>query len=199
MADGVGTVPVGERYKFSTDDVAACIAIGVARQYANEHARTVNMNYSGRNDLDISVQGVLGEWAFCRMFAVPVQPLFDSQCRNASTDTFDATLPNGWRIDVKTAARPVDALLVGQNKKRNPADAYALYTLERGAPYGTPFRAEEAAEGAGLAAVFHGIAPSNQIFHYKSLVTRGRGQFYARAVRDLHAWPAALEHFEALW
>lgn len=189
-------VPIGTVYEFTGEDIAVCAAVGAARNAANESAGTTNMNYSGRDDTDISVQGALGELMFCRLFSLPVGALFDTRCRNAGNDTFDATLVGGLSVDVKTARHAVPVMLVGANKRANPADLFALLTLERGSRRGAFVRGEASdAGGPGLSGVFRGMAAGVEVFNFRRKQNWSGKQQYVRRVEDLHAWPEVREHY----
>jgi len=121
--------------------LAECIEIGTRRNAANVQAHTTNRNYSGRDDTLISIQGVVGELAFLKWFGLPTVPLWDTECRHAGNDTFDATL-QGFTIDVKSPINHHCGLRVTAHKRRNPPAGYALITIER-TSRDEPFTAEE--------------------------------------------------------
>jgi len=187
-------------YRFSAKEADTCVAVGLERNAQNKRAKTTNMNYSNRNDDDISIQGVFGEWAFRRMFGLPTIDILDTRCRNAANDTFDATLSNGWAVDVKTTLFEVESILVGEHKRRNPAGAYALMILTY--VDGSPYRHSRRAEHGGPApeelaydpiqARFAGIINSAAVLIQPNIQrSRYGGMFYAYPVDKLLAWPEA--------
>lgn len=114
------------KYVLEGAELKHCHDIGKARNDTNRLNKKRNMNYSARDDELISIQGMYGEWALRKMFALPCEDLFDTSCRNTSNDTFDAVLKNGWTFDVKTVKFYVRDLLVSSWKKKNPPTFYAL-------------------------------------------------------------------------
>lgn len=112
----------------SFDDVALARARGAERQRVNAGARVGNMNYSGRDDEAIHVQGALGELAFMRLHGIVPDALDDTKVCSAACDRFDCTLADGRTVDVKTtkAAYAHVAIQVGMNKYAKLPDLYAL-------------------------------------------------------------------------
>jgi len=122
-------VPLGATYTLGRLETLHCIRIGRERQAKNAHGGTHNCNYSGRNDDDIHITGVFGEFAFRRLFGLPLHELEDTTCRNVLTDVrLDAVLANGWKVDVKTCTVPNAPLTVPARKASNPPHVYALMT-----------------------------------------------------------------------
>lgn len=122
-------VPIGQTYTLTARETEQCMMIGRERNDKNVQQKTKNMNFSQRNDEQISVQGVVGELAFSRLFGLPIE-IFDTTCRNAYNDTFDAVLPNGWKVDVKTTVRLDAPIIVSKWKRVRPPELYALLILE---------------------------------------------------------------------
>ncbi len=116
----------GVTYAFSSRDLALCQRLAQSRTAANRRKRTRNLNFSRRDDAQIDLQGVCGEYAFLRFAGLGIAPLLDTRCRNATNDTFDATLPSGATVDVKTVATWYCNLAVTTWKAQNPPDVYAL-------------------------------------------------------------------------
>lgn len=121
---------IGDIYKFCKIDLLYCVKIAKIRHDNNIRQHSKNLNYSGRNDYDINLQGVLGEYAFIKMFPQDYDFLEDTDCKNVLNDIFDAKLQNGWSVDVKTTVKKNANLLVSSNKLQNPADVYALLILD---------------------------------------------------------------------
>jgi len=133
-------IPIGATYKLTLEEAKLCIRVGNRRKNNNHTSRR---NKSSKNyytatkfgdQLRMDIQGVIGEYAFCRIFGLPIE-IFDTNCRNVDTDTFDATFSNGWKVDVKTSARDDALLLVSMNKARNPPDLYALMIYTNPSPF----------------------------------------------------------------
>jgi hypothetical protein len=119
-------VPIGAEYTLSPEETAVCVRLGRERNAKNVEQRRRNCNYSGRPDVDISIQGLFGELAFCRLFRLPIE-IWDTSCRSARTETrFDAVFPCGLRVDVKTTLYDDADLRIPIWKAANPPDLYAL-------------------------------------------------------------------------
>lgn len=121
---------IGDFYKFCKSDLLYCVKIAKLRHDNNIQQNSKNLNYSGRNDYDINLQGVLGEYAFIKLFPQNYDYLEDTECKNVLNDIFDAKLENGWCVDVKTTVKKDANLLVSSNKLKNPADIYVLLILD---------------------------------------------------------------------
>ena len=89
-------------YLLDDQEWAFCTKIGKERNARNQQEKKTNMNYSHRDDDTISIQGVIGEYAFLVLHHLPTDGLEDTTCRNVGTDTFDAVFDNGSTVDVKT-------------------------------------------------------------------------------------------------
>lgn len=131
LSKTVNRVQVGQKMLLSGQELGDCIRIGIERNSQNRKSRTKNMNYSARNDEDISIQGVIGEFCFLKMFGLDMTPLFDTTCRNTKNDTFDAVLPNGYTVDVKTTVYNNASIMTPIWKKQNPPGCLALMIIER--------------------------------------------------------------------
>jgi hypothetical protein len=126
ITDSLVSVPKGSIYKLTSEETEQCILIGKERNNMNIIKGTKNMNKCGRNDEDISIQGVLGEYAFCKLFCLPIE-IYDTACRNVLTEKrFDAVLPNKWTIDIKTTLYDKADLKISFHKKVNPPTLYGL-------------------------------------------------------------------------
>lgn len=127
-----GDVPlinVGTLCFLSKEDTLTCIKIGKERNFKDTQNNSKNMNYCGRNDEDINIQGVLGEFAFCKLFKLPIE-IFDTTCRSHLYENrFDAVFPNGWTVDVKTTIYDKAELRISEWKSSNPPDLYSLMIL----------------------------------------------------------------------
>ena len=80
---------------------------------------------STRSIFDIDIQGVLGEFAFQKLFGLGLK-IYDTTCQNFATDTFDAVFLNGFTCDIKTIIKSDLPLLLRKNKGTNPPNLYAL-------------------------------------------------------------------------
>ena len=120
-------VPGERSYTLTEEDLGFCTTIGTRREVANREANKRSLRFAlRRTDQEINVQGVIGELAFLRMFALPEGLLQDTRCRNVYDDTFDAVMTNGWTVDVKTTTVMSASLRVAEWKRRNPPSVYAF-------------------------------------------------------------------------
>ncbi|QBZ80955.1 hypothetical protein pclt_cds_357 [Pandoravirus celtis] len=121
-------VPIGTRYTLTRDEMRECVRIGHERNRRNRDEGRASRRYTAhRTDDDISVQGVIGEWAFARLFDLSID-IHDTSCRSACSETrFDAIMtPEGWTVDVKTTVGRSAPMRVAGWKVPNPPDVYAL-------------------------------------------------------------------------
>lgn len=163
-------VRIGAAHVLAPPDVAACVRIGTARNAANARAHKTDQRHSDRSSLDVSIQGVIGEYVFLRLFGLPVQDTQDTRCRNVLNDTFDATLA-GKTVDVKTVAAPGCDLWVSRGKAANPPHVFALIELQRPRRSKDPY--DDPAEA--IVGIFHGFCTRQDAFDIrKSTVDRMR-------------------------
>lgn len=191
-------VAISSRYLFSPRELTECIAIGTARCSQNRLHGTRNMRFAHRGDVDVSVQGVLGEWAFLKLYGMSIEPLRDTRCRNSSNDTYDAqfTLANQpVPVDVKTVVGDNYNLWIMKHKRNHPAGVYGLMHLEREdkiAQYAT-FSADEQ-----LVAVFDGLMDALHAFSCYNLCTRMNIQVYEILRENLKTWETVAKDYEIL-
>jgi hypothetical protein len=120
-------------YTLTPDEYKYCLAIAQRRNSTNEKGKVKNANYSGRNDVDIHIQGVIGEFAFLKLHGQDPTPSLDntkSRSAQDGTDTFDAWIKKE-NIDVKSVVTPVSELLVPAWKKKHPPNRYVLMRICR--------------------------------------------------------------------
>lgn len=166
-------ISLGTKITLTSPELQECIKIGQERCSKNKEEKTVNCNYSGRDDIDISVQGVISEWMFCKLFNIPVTDLYDTRCRNRFNDTFDAHIA-GYSVDVKGPLGHERSIWVNQGKEKNPADLYCLLTLERKhVGKHTPFSADDEIEGC-----FQGFIHGEHLLVGGNIQRRGQKYLY---------------------
>lgn len=93
-------VVIDEQITLSLSDTLYAIDIGVKRMMANLRANTRERKQTHRNPWEITVQGVMGELAFHRLFQLD-HDLDNTECRNAMNDTYDAQVGQ-ITMDIKT-------------------------------------------------------------------------------------------------
>lgn len=154
-------IPKQTPYRFSRRDADACIFAGIERCVRNRRAGKKNKIYATDPDVtesSISVQGVMGELAFCHLFHLPI-PVFDTTPRNYMGDIDqDARMPDGSTVDVKTSV-PTHRMCVGVDKKLNPADYYSLMVFDMYWHY----RKEHLPS-----LTFRGIVPQSHVFYWRN-------------------------------
>ena len=95
---------LGTTLTVTLDEVARCVLKGIERNERNASVGARNIKKArNRSDADVSIQGVLGEYAFCVLFALACS-IDDTTPRSAGNEVyFDAVLDaEGWTVDVKT-------------------------------------------------------------------------------------------------
>lgn len=168
------------KYRLSADEVEQCRRIGQERNDRNVAAGVKNANYSGRNDVQISVQGLWGEWAFHKMLGLPVDDLYDTTPRNARTDTFDCRL-GAHTVDVKTVLDSECPLLVSTFKQKNPANWYVL------------MHARQYVSEPHIDVTLVGCCSGRDLFRYQNQVVGPGGKMYYRCPREaLQPWTPSL-------
>jgi hypothetical protein len=167
-------VPIKTKYLLTGDDLSQCIRIGTERNSNNKKSNTMNFNNSGRDDEIVSIQGVIGEWVFCRLFGIDPTPLNNTQCRNRWNDSFDAVIC-GKTIDVKTPLHHSSELWVTVSRGKHAPDFYCLMTVERSKVDSdeAPYTVDEHVE-----LVFHGFIHRDVLLVGGNIRRRGRGNVY---------------------
>ncbi|AGO82461.1 hypothetical protein pdul_cds_413 [Pandoravirus dulcis] len=161
-------VPIGTRYTLTRDETRECARIGHERNRRNRDEGRASRRYTAhRTDDDISVQGVIGELAFARLFDLSID-IHDTTCRSARTETrFDAVMtPEGWTVDVKTTVGRDAPMRVACWKLPNPPDVYALLVYVN---Y-DPLRPLDAHVRALPVIEFRGFASSAAVFAPESRI-----------------------------
>jgi len=176
-------VALGTTYELTQPEVERCYAIAVARNKANVAGGRTNMNFSGRDDLMVSFQGLVGELAYMRMFGLNDEGLDDTTCRNAATDTFDATM-SGHSVDVKTVIRRNAGILIAAWKKNNCPALYALLYC-KGIKQIDTYRPD-----MKISITFLGMCPSKWVIRPENLKTlfKDQKEFYEYKQEDLVTW-----------
>lgn len=111
-------VALGASYTLNEIEQLAVQEAAEGRHRACRSASVPNGRRNPAGDLATDLEGLAGEFAFCRLFNV--YPDFVIGVR----PPFDATLPGGWRVDVKTTSHEHGCLLVLPGHLT--ADVYAL-------------------------------------------------------------------------
>lgn len=122
---------IGKRIYLTASDLKFCIDIGKQRNAQNVLENKRNMRYSRDSDDIISIRGVVGEYAFNKLFGLSQDSLCDTHCRNVQTDVDqDATLDD-LKIDIKCTYWTPAPIKVMKHKRKYSANLYALMIIHR--------------------------------------------------------------------
>lgn len=112
------------KIELTDGEMAMIQVLGTMRYYANVLHRTKSIKYTQREELDIDIDGVMGEYAFGKW-----KNVFCDWSIGTSNGGYDMLIPrkNGGmaRVDVKVRRR-VDSDLLVVLKENNDVDIYVL-------------------------------------------------------------------------
>lgn len=91
-----------------------------------ENVRESSMD-SNKTEMEVSDEGYLGEFAFCKLFNLWPDLTVDNKSKKRGTDTGDLILPNGKTVDVKSTPY-LSGKLIERPWARIHSDYYALMT-----------------------------------------------------------------------
>lgn len=106
-------------YHLTPGEVMVAASLAAARQLANRHAGTTNLQVGAQHPMTTELVGVYGELAVCRL--LNVYPDLTDALRAGTADAMLGTLS----VDVKTTRHPNGSLLIDE-KPRKRADVYVL-------------------------------------------------------------------------
>lgn len=123
-------VSIGTTYRLEGEDYAFAVYIGHMRNKKNKAKGVKEQKFTAsKSSVEVSVQGLIGEAAFLRLFGLPLDPLYDTTPSCARTDRGDAFLQSGEKVDVKTTVPRAKGILASAAKKEYPPTLYALMTM----------------------------------------------------------------------
>lgn len=126
-------------------------------------AGVTNMKVSDRENWQVELDGIIGEYAFCKLNNIFLE--VSAEPRKGSYDC----LYKGFRIDIKTT-RVLNGRLLG-DKRRNPdIDVYVLAIID------------------GLTVRFPGYMTSDKLYEESNLIDLGKGNVYAIQQQQLFKW-----------
>jgi hypothetical protein len=132
--------------------------------------RVVDHRYSKASGPTVDMQGVMGEFAMCRLLDLNPHAHIDESAQNqcAAADTFDIRLAGGdVTIDVKCVRNDAQyPLLVTAKKYENPASHYCLVSV-RNCPDSLTLP-----EFGPVRVVFEGSATGAQVFNHDNVRLR---------------------------
>lgn len=112
-------------HTLSDEDQIICKELANERYESNRKSGVRDQKIGKQSNEFVDLQGVSGEFAFCRIF--DVEPDTSIYPRNAKRDKGDTVLDDGTVVDVKTTHYPNGKLLVVPWKVANSkADYYGL-------------------------------------------------------------------------
>lgn len=172
-------IRVGSTFIFSRKELCSCLQIARNRNSRNRGIGIVDQRRSRRHTSEeIELHGVLGEFAFCKMFNLETKQIFDTTPRSKHTDTFDATLHDNRLVDVKTVMDFRNPVRVSQWHRDRHPDFYAGMYIDRFGPDDDPWW--------GTTAIFLGMCHHTQLLQNKYQY-HGNGYKYPQHL--LQSWP----------
>ena len=173
-------------YQFTQSDLDFCIPIAYGRYQADRKENVTDSKYSSLKGARLDIVGILGEYAFCKLFGVETNHMIDTSVRNHWNDEFDATFC-GQRVDVKSSLIRTKGVHVKSNHRIKSADYYVSMHIQIEGSLDNP--------QIGTAACFRGIVHRDEIF-FKNYLGRkwipqrkGYHTYYEVPDGALHSWP----------
>lgn len=118
-------------YNVNKSVLEECICIGKERYFNNRKANIKEQKYNTKKSgVDLSVQGVIGEYSILDLFGLDKKVLSNTQPNSRSRDRGDMHY-KGLKVDIKCPEHHYCPLQTREESKQYPSDIYALCTLER--------------------------------------------------------------------
>ena len=97
-------IPTGTTVKLSSEEQAVCESIAKQRKECGDRAYGPDFKtrMDDRPGLELHLQGVAGEFAFCKLFNIYPDFTIRARSKKAGDDDGDASMPDGKRVDIKT-------------------------------------------------------------------------------------------------
>jgi hypothetical protein len=126
---------LGSTFCFTTEQKKYCFDIGRKRYETNRSQGIKEQKYTAhKSGLDLSIQGVLGEFAVLKMFELPLDTLNNTSLNNRYNDRGDM-IYKGFKVDVKCPEGhhcPLQTRALNfSNQIKYPTQIYCLCTLQR--------------------------------------------------------------------
>jgi len=176
---GVG---IGTTYTFTPEEIKRCYAIAKGRNDSNVAGNRTNCRFSTRDDVIVSFQGMLGEYALLKMYELDLEGIEDTTCRNYMNDSFDANL-EGFTVDCKAVVRTGLDLIVSEWKAKNAASLFAM-VLINGLKMTDTW--EDVQKEFKLSATLLGLAPSDWVLKPENLKPMFKEQ------KKFYCWPSSM-------
>lgn len=177
---------IGTKVQLSQEEKRTCIQIGKERNSENVKNRSKNMRYSKDSDEIISIRGVMGEFAFNKIFNLSQDDIHNTECRNVTTDEKQDAQLLGKKIDVKCTYITGAPIRVMSHKKKYTADMYALIIIQRKNPH-ADFDENEIIE-----LEFKGFIHPDVLFRPLNVCMIGCKKYYIAPQSDLSEWDEAI-------
>jgi len=127
---------------------------------------TTNLKASKKSDIQIEFEGIVGEYAFCK-----INNLFLEVSAQPRSGSYDCITTNGSRVDIKSTAYKTGKLL-GDIRRNPDIDIYVLALLDEHPHY--------------MRVSFPGFAYSDELYDATNLTNLGSGPVYAITQDKLH-------------
>lgn len=112
------------KIKLSDEDITTCKKLAQERYGSNRSSGVENKKIGKQSDEFVELQGIGGEFAFCRIFGL--EPDQTIAPRGTKTDKGDVWLPNGTLVDIKTTHYRTGKLLVPTWKQDSKIQYFGL-------------------------------------------------------------------------
>lgn len=116
-------IKIGTKVSLNSGEQMIAVHIAESRRKANKNSQ--KNKHRTYPEEAIELEGVAGELAFCKLFNVMPDMSVGARSAIDKTDKGDALVEN-TTVDVKTTRKRDTKLIVGQNKKYNDVELYAL-------------------------------------------------------------------------
>lgn len=181
------SVLIGATVSLTFEEALICIRLGKQRQEQNKN-KTKHARFSPcRSQTDLDIQGVFGEYALSKLFALPFQ-VYDTQCRNYKQDTFDCTFYDKYTCDVKTMIGDNCPLILSKYKSDHCPDFYALMIYQNGDAR-CSIEEQVLVHNHLPRLMFRGFASASQLVKSSNLRLYGNQHYYFVLSQDkLCAW-----------
>lgn len=124
-------LPLHSSITIPSDALQFCIDIGKKRYETNRKAGVKEQKYTmHKSGVDLSVQGVIGEWGILELFGLPKDALLDTSPNSMWRDRGDMTYC-GAKVDIKCPEGHHCGLQARAVNAQSPSAIYALCTMER--------------------------------------------------------------------
>jgi hypothetical protein len=173
-------IPINTSFHIPKDALKQCIQIGSQRHTNNRKSRVREQKYTKRKSgIDLSVQGVIGEYSILKLFGLPITPLFNTQPNSKKNDRGDMIYKKS-KVDIKCPEGHHCPLQTRARDRAYPSDIYALCTLER-PPNRRLFKDENDCTydaDENIEVIFRGCVRASDLFRQENFIKKWGDEFY---------------------